>query len=87
MLQGKVALITGAASGIGAATARRMAAEGAAIAVTGLPADGVTTMPPGENDHLPNASRYSAWGAQRILHRLLPFWRLQRQGTPQAHRS
>ncbi|MBI1929752.1 SDR family NAD(P)-dependent oxidoreductase [Candidatus Poribacteria bacterium] len=40
-LQGKVALITGAGSGIGAATARRMAAEGASIAVTGIPAEGV----------------------------------------------
>jgi NAD(P)-dependent dehydrogenase (short-subunit alcohol dehydrogenase family) len=40
-LQGKVALITGAGSGIGAATARLMAAEGAAIAVTGIPAQGV----------------------------------------------
>jgi len=40
-LEGRVALITGAGSGIGAATARLMAAEGAAIAVTGLPNDGV----------------------------------------------
>jgi len=40
-LEGRVALITGAGSGIGAATARLMAAEGAAIAVTGLPDDGV----------------------------------------------
>jgi len=40
-LEGRVALITGAGSGIGAATARLMAAEGAAIAVTGLPHDGV----------------------------------------------
>jgi NAD(P)-dependent dehydrogenase (short-subunit alcohol dehydrogenase family) len=38
-LEGKVALITGAGTGIGAATARRMADEGAAVAVVGLPAD------------------------------------------------
>lgn len=40
-LDNKVALITGAGSGIGAATARLMAQEGAKIAVTGVPADGV----------------------------------------------
>src|SRR5687767_8213522 len=34
-LDGQVALITGAASGIGAATARQMASGGAAVAVTG----------------------------------------------------
>lgn len=37
----KVALITGAGSGIGAATARVMAAEGAKVACVGLPATGV----------------------------------------------
>ena len=40
-LQDKVALITGGGSGIGAATARRMAAEGAKVAVAGIPEDGV----------------------------------------------
>ena len=36
-LSGKVALITGAGSGIGAATARLMAREGARVSVTGIP--------------------------------------------------
>jgi NAD(P)-dependent dehydrogenase (short-subunit alcohol dehydrogenase family) len=40
-LHSKVALITGAGSGIGAATARRMVAAGASVAVTGIPAEGV----------------------------------------------
>ncbi len=39
-LDGKVAVITGAASGIGAATARRFCAEGAAVVVADLNADG-----------------------------------------------
>ena len=46
-LQGKVALITGAGSGIGAATARLMAAEGAYVSVTGVPAEGVRAVAAG----------------------------------------
>ena len=38
-LEGKVCLITGGSSGIGAATAREFAMRGADIAVCGLPAD------------------------------------------------
>jgi NAD(P)-dependent dehydrogenase (short-subunit alcohol dehydrogenase family) len=40
-LAAQIALITGAGSGIGAATARLMAAEGAKITLAGLPANGV----------------------------------------------
>ena len=43
-LKNKVAIITGAGSGIGAATARLMAAEGASVAVTGITEDGVISV-------------------------------------------
>lgn len=41
---GKVALITGAGSGIGAATARLIAQSGGAVALAGIPADGVESV-------------------------------------------
>jgi NAD(P)-dependent dehydrogenase (short-subunit alcohol dehydrogenase family) len=40
MLEGKVAVVTGAAGGIGAATARRLSGHGASVVVVDLDQDG-----------------------------------------------
>lgn len=43
-LAGKVAFITGAGSGIGAETARQMAADGAKVSLVGIPEDGIRSV-------------------------------------------
>jgi len=51
-LEGRIALVTGGASGIGAATVRRLAAEGARVAVADIDLDGARVVA-GEVDGLP----------------------------------
>ncbi len=63
-LDGKVAVITGAASGIGAATARRFAAEGATVVGMDVtPAEGIT-----EVDVRDEAAVVAAFAAAREQH-------------------
>jgi len=43
-LEGKVAIVTGGAGGIGSATARRLVAEGARVVVADIAADGANAV-------------------------------------------
>src|SRR4051794_23919216 len=65
-LEGRIALVTGGASGIGAATVRRLAAEGARVAVADIDLDGARVVA-GEVDghplHLDVADAASASAA------------------------
>lgn len=69
-VQGKVALVTGAASGLGAATARRLAEEGAAVLLTDLDVAGGEAVAHAIAEaggraafHAQDVSREEHWGA------------------------
>ena len=75
--EGKVALVTGASRGIGAATALRLAAEGAAVAVTARTLD--------HHDHLAGSLRETVAQIEAIGGRAVPVVADLSDGDDRAH--